>query len=127
MALFLMSLRVGGWVVVGWAPPARERAVCEAFDVRECVLKKCCLLTNKVLSRLLFKKSQKIFCLDILGFRRSWKKKGEKKDKEEEEEEEEDMSQKKHFELSKEKRRRRRRRRREGQKRNDRRVQFSSQ
>ena len=110
-------------MVVGWAPPARERAVCEAFDVRECVLKKCCLLTNKVLSRLLFKKSQKIFCLDILGFRRSWKKKGEKKDKEEEEEE--DMSQKKHFELSKEKRRRRRRR--EGQKRNDRRVQFSSQ
>ena len=81
-------------MVVGWAPPARERAVCEAFDVRECVLKKCCLLTNKVLSRLLFKKSQKIFCLDILGFRRSWKKKGEKKDKEEEEEEE-DMSQKK--------------------------------
>ena len=118
-------------MVGGWAPPARERAVCEAFDVRECVLKKCCLLTNKVLSRLLFKKSQKIFCLDILGFRRSWKKKGEKKDKEEEEEEEEeeDMSQKKHFELSKEKRRRRRRRRRrrEGQKRNDRRVQFSSQ
>lgn len=39
MALFLMSLRVGGWVVGGWAPPARERAVCEAFDVRECVEK----------------------------------------------------------------------------------------
>ena len=84
-------------MVVGWVPPARERAVCEAFDVRECVLKKCCLLTNKVLSRLLFKKSQKIFCLDILGFRRSWKKKGEKKDKEEEEEE--DMSQKKTFRI----------------------------
>ena len=39
MALFLMSLRVGGWVVGGWAPPERERAVCEAFDVRECVEK----------------------------------------------------------------------------------------
>ena len=87
------------------------------------MLKKCCVYEQS--SCVVVKKSQKIFCLDILGFRRSWKKKGEKKDKEEEEEEEEDMSQKKHLELSKEKRRRRRRR--EGQKRNDRRVQFSSQ
>ena len=62
------------------------------------MLKKCCV--NEQSSCVVVKKSQKIFCLDILGFRRSWKKKGEKKDKEEEEE---DMSQKKHFELSKEK------------------------
>ena len=50
-------------------------------------MKKCCV--NEQSSCVVVKKSQKIFCLDILGFGRL-EKKGEKKDKEEEEEEEEE-------------------------------------
>ena len=41
------------------------------------MLKKCCV--NEQSSCVVVKKSQKIFCLDILGFRRSWKKKEKRK------------------------------------------------
>ena len=62
MALFLMSLRVGGWVVGGWAPPA-ARARCSTMT--ENVLKKCCV--NEQSSCVVVKKSQKIFLFGHFG------------------------------------------------------------